>query len=391
MQYFQQTKISKKHFLPTRIIVLTFILIITTLCLAGFTVYKNIFSKPPKSEKKVLYSIEEDKYSFINPATGEIETHVISGYKIIPAYSLLFGDRYSYGAFPEFFILIKDDELFSYSLINGSIKKISIDPLKPSEKIAIYPSISEKNKFYIVIYTGEIISEFIKVTSLRRYFFDANTHQVQLVDKEAPFDSRNCYVFDSKYQRVFSSTCGELQSVIPFDVYDLTTKAQQHIALPQDFGEKDVLVSPSIQVRYSNGYFVIYPVGKINKIVIISPDKDIAKKVLTVSEAIKEELNKKLDNIIYFEFSYEALFLKDRNTIVLAADAREDTGKEDFILLLRFNENNQIIDFKYIPVSGIMFSMFSQNDKLYIFLENSIQVINLENWQVEKVIPVKLG
>jgi hypothetical protein len=179
--------------------------------------------------------------------------------------------------------------------------------------------------------------------------------------------------------------------VIPFDVYDLTTKVQQHIALPQDFGEKDALVSPSIQVRYSNGYFVIYPVGKINKIVIISPDKDIAKKVLTVSEAIKEELNKKLDNIIYFEFSYEALFLKDRNTIVLAADAREDNGKEDFILLLRFNENNQIIDFKYIPVSGIMFSMFSQDNKLYIFLENSIQVINLENWQVEKVIPVKLG
>jgi len=399
LQNSQPEKVENKAVLPTWATILVIVLAVIIMGLVGLIVYQSSISKPTKPTqtiKETIPSLPEKepveevsipknkavyfgigwkgKYSFININTGETKEIIPSGYEIVY--------QHGYDSFPNFFILRKNDELFSYSLINNSLNKIPIGPLKKSEQVEVHPSISDKSKFYLVINdTKEAKGMFgYEIISSRKYFLDANTNQIQSADNinlPGVTDFFGCYKYDSKYSRFFIWPCGEgIGSSIPLTVYDLTTKTQKDIVTFQDFGLSENI--GLIAVKYNNGYFLIIPKYKreLSKIIIVNPTKNITKQSFTVSQEVITKLNR-----IY---PYSALFAKEKSTIVI--------GGDNFILFLRYNSNNQIVDSSYIFEPKVYANfVFLHNGKICYQSRTtkSIRIINLDSRQVEKSIPIE--
>jgi len=344
--------------------------------IASSELFSILPSDEPTKDKAIYFGIgRKGKYSFINVNTGGTKEIIPAGYEII--------SQHNYDLFPNFFILRKNDELFSYSLINKSLNKIPVGPLKKSERVQVHPSISDKSKFYLVINdTKETKGMFgYEIIGSRKYFLDASNNQIQSADNiklPGVTDFFGCYKYDSKYSRFFIWPCGEgIGSSIPLTVYDLTTKTQKDVVTFQDFGLSENNIG-LITVEYKSGYFLIIPKSKdkFSKIIIVNPTKDIVKQSFTVSQEVMAKLNK-----IY---PHSALFAKRKNTIVI--------GGNNFILLLRYNSNNQIVDSFYIfdPELYANF-VFLHNGKVYYQsrITKSIRIINLDSWQIEKSIPIE--
>lgn len=405
-QDIQLEKVESKTTLPTWTTILIITLAVIIVGSVGFIIYQNIISKSnePKHiiskptqttegakpslpiekpteevsmpKDKAIYFGKgwKGKYSFINLNTEETKEIIPPEYEIV--------DQHNYDPFPNFFILRKNNELFSYSLINKSLNKISIGLLKESEQVRIHPSISDKDRFYLVINDiKETMGMVNEITGSRKYFLDANSNQVQNaddIDLPGVSDFTGCYKYDSKYSRFFIWPCGEgIGSSISLTVYSLTTQTQKDVVTFQDFGLNENI--DSIAVKYNNEYFLIIPKynrDKFSKIIIVRPTKDIVKESFMISQDVMVKLND-----IY---PYSALFAEGKNTIVI--------GEKHSILLLRFNSNNQIVDSFYIPDQNLYANfVFLHNGKIYYQSRatKSIRIINLDSWQIEKSIPIE--
>jgi len=333
-----------------------------------------------ESQKEKIYFVKykEGNCFFVDLSSGEVQNPIPSGYGIV--------SEYSDHPFPDFFILVKNDELFSYSLKDGSLNKISITlPKYPEGKSEVdaYPSISEKHKFYLEILKPKEFSEFAGwiYEKVKSYFFDAKTNQLQSADNINLSElSEGCFEYDSKYSRFFIWACGEgIGESLPLWVYDFKNNKKEEIITLKDFGLEDI--DPGqISVNYSAGDFIAIPKSKeiFSKIVIVTPGQEITKKVFTVSPNVSEKLEE--------TYPYSSLFAKDQNTIVI--------GGGHFILLLKVDANGQIVESKYFPDSDLYAnSIFYHDGKLYYQSRSSqsLKVINLENWEIEKTIPLEPG
>jgi len=333
---------------------------------------KSIFLKRSPLENKAIYfvKVNEGRYSFVNIDTAEEKNFISYGYDIVGMYP---------DPLPDFFIIQKNNEAYSLSLKDSSLKKIPITLPKDSI-VGAHPSISEKNKLYLEILKPIRYSEFAGYEYKRTisYFYDAETNQIQSADNiNLP---EVCFKYDSKYFRFFIWQCAEGSGhTLPLSFYDLKNKTTKEIITLQDFGAKNI-DETFFFVSYNSGYFVIVPKSKdiFSKIIVVSPDQEITKQVFT----IHSDIRKSLEDV----YPYSSLFAKDENTIVI--------GGRDFILLLRFNTSGEIIESKYFPEKEFYGGpIFYYNGKLYYQskIPKSIKVINLKTWQIEKTIPSTPG
>jgi hypothetical protein len=333
---------------------------------------KSIFLERSPLENKAIYfvKVNEDRYSFVNIDTAEEKNFIPYGYEIVGMYP---------DPLPDFFIIQKNNEVYSLSLKDSSLKKIPIT-LSMDSIGSANPSISEKNKFYLEILRPIRYSEFAgyEYTRTKSYFYDAETNQIQSADNiNLP---EVCFKYDSKYFRFFIWQCTEgLGHTLPLSVYDLKNKTTKEIITLKDFADKNI-DETLFFVSYNSGYFVIVPKYKdvFSKIIVVFPDQEITKQVFTIHSGIRESLED--------VYPYSSLFAKDENTIVI--------GGGDFILLLRFNKSGEIIENRYFPEKEFYGGpIFYYNGKLYYQskISKSIKVINLKTWQIEKTIPSTPG
>ncbi len=313
----------------------------------------------------------QGKYSLVNTQTGEAIEFIPSGYVII--------NQTEYQNFPTFLILQKDNDLYSYSVVNKITNSIfgSFNDLKinKDEQVRVYPSITEKDKFIIRIDKLDLsqVSEFdgsSPIISTRSYSFDASTNKLIAI---ATVKFGGCAEYDSKNQRFFTWPCGEgIGTSLPLSIADLNGKEQNQVITLEEFGRsKDDIGSTAVE--YRNGLFFALSKGNVSKIVVLDPQSSSpAKETYTVNEQVKSQMTK--------SYPYSASIDRSRSTIIIVGDS--------FILLLRFDANKQITQSTYIPDKEIYANFIFVNDgKLFYQAKDNIRVVNLDTWQIEKSIP----
>lgn len=313
----------------------------------------------------------EDKYSLVNVQTGETKVFSSSGYTVAL-------NQHEYTQFPKYLILQKDNDLFAYNLENnlsnsifGSFHDLK---LKKNEQAHIYPSITEKDKFFVVIheYDPEEKLEMSLPNPLhtRSYTFDASTNKLVSVSN---LYSSGCEKYDSKNKRFFTWPCGDgIGHSTPLSISDMSGKKQKEVITQEEFGlAKDNI--GLVAVIYNNGLFFAQRKGAVDKVVVVDPQlPSPTKDTFVLSNAVKSQ--------IIEAYPYSTTIAEDKNTIII--------GGNDFILLLRFDSNKQITQSAYIPDKEIYGDfIYVYNGKLYYQVKDSIRVVNLDTWQIEKSIP----
>lgn len=322
----------------------------------------------------------QEKYFLVNTQTGKINSFLPAGYRVI--------NQWEYQMFPAFLILQKDNDLYSYNVENKFINSI-LGPykglkLKKNEKARIYASITEKDKFIISINSLDLskVSDLdgsSPILSTRTYSFNATTNKLVSLGNIS-FDARQEYaVYDSKNQRFFTWPGGEgIGSVGPLSISDLKGHVQSQVITAQDIGLSSA-DDEIVRIQFNNGIFFAFNNSLSNnngKIIVLDP-KSVkpAKEIYTSTEQVKSQVQM-LSSISVYSMGID----KGTNTLIV--------GSNNDILLLRFNKNKQITQFKYIPDKGIYANFIFPNEgKLYYQAKDNIRVINLNSWQIEKSIP----
>ncbi|NQV00074.1 MAG: hypothetical protein HQ538_04995, partial [Parcubacteria group bacterium] len=168
---------------------------------------KNI-KETSKSGSEELYFAKghSGDYSLVNIESEETQEFIPEGYKII--------EQYAYQPFTNYLILRKDNNFFLYNIANENIESLSEKydyfKLAEDEDMRLKPSITEKDKFYIVIYKYDMNDGMgmglIDMISTRSYFLDAQTQEIEEADE---IDFGGCYQYDSKNERFFNWKCDE--------------------------------------------------------------------------------------------------------------------------------------------------------------------------------------
>ena len=313
------------------------------------------------------------KYSFVNVVTKSQKDLLPAGYEIVA--------QHNYGDNPQFLILKKSNQLFSFSVQNGSLQKIENGTLKNAEDVVLYPSLTEKGKFYLAINTMKNVENGMYsavTTSSRKYFLDTAENKLRDAgDISLPGigEFSGCFVYDSKYSRFFIWSCGEgIGNTIPLSTYSLADKKQKEIIGAADFGKNN----ESISVQQGNGNFLAMSKSKDGflNVVVATPTENVTKETFQVTERVKNQLNE--------TYPYSNLFIKDKKTIVV--------GGGSFILLMKFDDNNEVVESKYLTEPEIYANfIFTDGQKIYYKSKNQIKVVNLETWIVEKILPLDEG
>lgn len=312
----------------------------------------------------------EGKYSLINIESGETKSFIPAGYTIV--------DQHEYEQFPPYLILQKDNDLYSYSLenkITNSIFGTFNDlKLKKNEQARIYPSITEKDKFLLVINEYNPNEEpgmgLPTPLNTRSYSLDASTNKLISI---ASVKFGGCAEYDSKNQRFFTWPCGEgIGNSTPLSISNLNGKEQREVITQEEFGLSKENIGP-VAVQYENGLFFALSKGNVSKVVVLNPQSvNPTKETYTVNEQIKPQITE--------SYPYSVSMDMGRSTIII--------GGNNFILLLRFDANKLITQSTYIPDKEIYANFIFVNDgKLYYQAKDNIRVVNLDTWKIEKSIP----
>lgn len=330
---------------------------------------------------------DSNKYILVDVQTGAITNFLPKGYSII--------NSYDYQTFAPFIILQKDNNIYLYDVSDKFIKTIKINStdlkIEEDEQIEVYPSITENNKFIINIkklYTpkDDNIKEHDEygysddygirpiVVGSRAYYFDALKNELSI---RPGLKSEGCSSYDSKNQRLFKWTCAEgAPSVAPLYIADLNGNIKEQVIFAKDFGilENDLDL---IKVKYRDGLFFIsayrYYKDKNNKIIVIDPtDINISKEIYMINSNFTPQISD--------DYTHSIGIDKTTNTLVIVSDSQ--------VSLMRFDENKKIIQSSIIKEDELYaFFISIYNGKLYYQSPNSVRIVNLVNWVVEKSIP----
>jgi hypothetical protein len=311
---------------------------------------------------------------FINIESQQIKNLIPSGYGLNYAFDLT--------PSPDYFILTKDNSLFSYNIKNQLLNEILATnnlKLKKTESSEIHPSITAKDNFFIIINENKQDNEPYGMglppepISQRSYLFDASTNKLQSVVNPNFTWLRECFMFDSKNQRFFVYPCGEgIGTSIPLSVSDLKGNSRREIVSLSDFGltKNDRMTA----VEYNDGNFFMLSKKTLTKIIVVNTQlPEPAKETYTVSESVKNKLK---DNYPYST----AIDIVNNNLII---------GGDDYVLLLRFNNDKNIVDSVYLPDDRAYINfLFVSNGKAYYnnLTSKLIRVVNLGKWKIEKTI-----
>lgn len=343
--------------------------------LKGLMFVSTVFNNQNVQQKdRDLYlgKIWENRYFLVNLKTGETKDFIPDDYTLLA--------QHNYLHLPTFLILQKDGELFFYDVLNKIPKKIFISKenlrIKQDESVTIYPSITEKDKFIINIdklnlsqQKSENASFEPRIMSSQTYLFDASKNYLVGMKN---FKSNGCVLYDSKNQRFFTWLCGEgVGSSLPLYVSDMEGRIHNQAVSLDDFGFKQDDIA-KVAVYYSNGLFFVFDTYKFSKIIILDPQSaSLVKETYTFGDPIKLQIGQL--------YPYSISIDKGRNTIII--------GGDNFILLLRFDNNKNIVQSKYILEKEVYANFIFVNEgKLYYQSQGDIRVVDLDTWQAERTI-----
>jgi hypothetical protein len=326
-----------------------------------------------QDEKIYFAKGSQGNYALIDLKNGETQKFIPEGYEIV--------SQHQYDPLPQFLILEKNNNLFSYEIENKLMNKIFIFDnllLKEDEKARLHPSITEKNKFFIVINEFDPNEEseigLYNPINTRSYFFDASINKL-VSTNDINFDG--CVEYDSKNQRFFSWPCAEgIGSSIPLSILNINGKKQKEVISLSEFGLAKDNLGP-VTVQYNNGLFFALSKGAVDKIIMIDPKpQEPQKEIHEVTETVKNQIKDK-------SYPYSTAFVKSQNTFII--------GGGSFITLLRSNDN-QITESKTFPEQGLYANfIFPYENTLYYQSRNAkaIRLIDLNTWKITKTIPIE--
>ncbi len=324
-------------------------------------------------EEKIYFGQGYDgQYVLVDLQSGSTQDFIPRGFSI--------ENQYSYLQFPAFLILGKNSELFSYNLESKILKSIKTDPshtfLAQDEEAHVYPSITEKEKFFIHIHRHDpaAIDESgmgpPPVLSSRSYFFDATTNNLTLA-LAVPDIDRECAEYDSKNNRFFMWPCGEgIGTSLPLTTVSIDTGKHSEVISLEEFGlAKDDV--GAVAVHISNGLFFATDKGNTPKVVVLSPEQEVpVKEVYTVSEQVRSDIGSSA-------YPYSVSISRETNTIVI--------GGSNNLLLMRFDEDKNIFDSTYVADTEVYANfVFTHQGRAYYQGNDRLNVINLATWEVER-------
>lgn len=350
-----------------------------------------IIASPDSSFKNVYFGKGTiNRYSLVNIATGQGKDFIPSGYEIV--------GQHNYNTSPDFVILKKGNELFSYNIISQSLTLIF-----SSDKgfwATLYPSATEKSKFFIEIHLEDTprpsfkidkslsadlnLKQFVKeassITFTRQsFFFDASSGKLSLVKNK---DFFGCSVYDSKNQRFFVWHCDSNDaSLLPFYIADLTGKKIKEVISAEDFN-----FAPSdLTLNYGYGFFIIASKYDFSEIIAFNYNSpELTKEIYRVSDKIQGALSVFLGQTAKQDkyYPHSLALVKDSNAFAVSGNQS--------ILLLRFNSAKEITDYKVITEKAAFSgSFFIYKDKFYWQSGDSIKVMDLDNWRLVKTLDSK--
>lgn len=324
-------------------------------------------------------------YRLIDLETGTQREFIPAGYTI--------PDQRAYDVpFPKFLILQKETALYTYDLENKILTLIpppvappalldnkevrelfeTGDPFaRASEVVEVFPSITDKNRFLIILATWQAES----FRSDHAFLLNAATNETTLV--LPPPAIEECMQYDSNNQRLFSWPCGGGAPVmLPLRIRDLAGKVVREVLTPQDF---DLASAEGwITLSVTNAQFLITP-QDMSKIIVVDPRPSEPRKTTYM---VNEEVRQQARDTIAFEATRD----EEQKTIAIGDQHRG-------VLLLRFDDKNQIIQHIFFSDAGAFpnyqNTFLSYGEKLYYYhmTGDFLRVINLNTWQVEKSIP----
>lgn len=320
------------------------------------------------NEKVYFGAGSNGEYFFSDIENGEVKAIIPTGYEII--------SQHSYDIFPDYFILQKDNNLFSFKVEERAINIINNLELGENEKAYTEPSITEKDKFYIVIEEYDPNEELDfggpSPINTRTYFFDASMGKLT---PAGDMDLYSCYKYDSKNERMFTWYCGEGYGyTIPLFISSLDGGGLQEVISTEDYGlQKDDW--GSVYVNYNNGAFMALEKNKPTKITVVNPSpKEVIKEVYSISDKVKSQL----DDVS----TYSVAIDRENNTIVI--------GQGYAILLLKYNSDKEIVESKYIKEPEVYANFtFPYSGKIIYQSGSNLKIVNTDNWQIEKTIPIQ--
>lgn len=299
---------------------------------------------------------------------------------LIPAgYHLADGYEYVYETLPEYMILRKGNEIFSYALDGQVVKKIDGVELKDTERVRLYPSVTEKIQFIVLVTEHDLskVDEFYgdnPVIGKRTFLFDATKNT--LVQK-TNIVSDNCFVYDSKNARLLTWRCGEgVADALPVAIADLNGNEIKKIITDTDLGLSDEDVDAVVKVEYGGG--TLFARGSDSVIILDPTYSDPVKQKYTLTPSDGGRIAKEFAET----YAYSIAVSNETKTIVV--------GSGEYILLLRFNANHEIVGTQKINEAGVMANfVYTHAGKLYYQAsDGAVRVVDLVTWNVERSIPL---
>lgn len=288
-----------------------------------------------------------------------------------------------YDDFPEYLILKKELNLYSYTISDWTINQILIDTLDEKNNVTVYPSISEKDKFYIHVVDWYLVDGMLSYQSkeTKEYFYDAETN-IATARKSSPvkdvYDNLLYYLHDSSWEiydsesDIFYSWEQWLWRFAPIKKYTYKNHSTELVFdIPRD---SSIDWNKFPHLKYHNWVFVVtdsiwFGTQEVMVYTIPTSQNRIIKEY-KVSNILPS-------NILWWKWIYK----KENSTYIL--------WLWEVLLILKENSENPILLEQY---NGITFSSShytSVHDKKLILKEDwHIQLIDLESW-VKNMIGIK--
>lgn len=364
------------------------------IAVASTSIESDLMSVPLVSLEELKRNVYFAKVNYgsnipylVDVKTGEKRTFIPSGYHLVD------DNANMHETLPQYLILQRENKLYSYSINNQKLEKINI-PLKKSEVIRLYPSMSEKYAFILVITELDlsIVNKGLSgdehpVVNTRTLHFNAITNRVET---RPNIVTNKCFEYDSQNARLFTWACGEgIGQTTPLMVADESGKDMFTVVDSKEF-DFAILQEMYPEVHYNDGLFFVKGSGNVTINDLYDNEKNYKDEIVVVDPlkpepqkqkfSLEKEYGKKAAHMLSHTSVYSLAMSETHRAIVV--------GSSDRVLIFWYNDAHEIIDGREILEDNVYANfMYINKDSLYYQLnDGTIRVIDLRSGNIERSI-----